>query len=61
MKNLVIWYPLFYSLLTLLGAFVGVLLDVLVTDFSLLVAKRRTKLRDKMHFAMSQTVKRAET
>jgi hypothetical protein len=58
MNYLVIYYPFLWALLAVLGAFACVLLDILIIELDVLVAKRRTKLRDKLHFSMSQSPKR---
>lgn len=52
------WIPFFWSIDVLLGAFVLILLSIYDKDFSARIEKVRVELRDKLHWAMSQSLKR---
>jgi hypothetical protein len=49
------WYPFFWGCIVALAWFVTVLIEVVYSDW---YAVKKTKLLDKAHFAMSQSVKR---
>lgn len=52
------WIPFLWSIDVLLGALVLILLSIHSKDFSARIEKARVEIRDKLHFAMSQSVKR---
>lgn len=51
-------YTMLYLLCGLLAAFIMMLVDILSDDYEITVSRRRVKLRDKAHFAMTQSPKR---
>lgn len=53
------WIPFLYALLVVLGAFILILLSIHNKDFSAKIEKTRVDLRDKLHWAMSQSPKRS--
>ena len=54
LQNLQEWYPFFWSLLMLLAMFGLVVLDILTIDTAQRADKKRTKIRDRLHFAAVQ-------
>ena len=47
--------PLLWTMLSVLAAFTVVLLDIVKTDLDRAVDIRKDKLRDKLHFSMTQS------
>lgn len=52
--SIVNFYPFFWALCVIVAAFGAVMLDIMIEDFGIVVSKRRMRLRDKAHFAMTQ-------
>lgn len=57
--NITQWYPFFWAVCGVLSQFVIFLYFVVRNEFLLIVSHRRTELRDKLHYAMSQSPKRS--
>jgi hypothetical protein len=52
------FYPFFWAVCGGLATFTVIMLDIHTTEIKAFFTKRRIRLRDKLHFAMTQTVKR---
>ncbi len=57
--NITEWYSFFWAIDVLLGASVLILLSIHNKYISAQIEKARVDLLDKLHFAMSQSVKRS--
>jgi len=53
--NIIQFYPVFWALCGITAAFGLMMLDIMITDLKKIIAKRRMKLRDKLHLAMTQS------
>lgn len=53
------YYPFFWALDVLLGALVLILFSIHNKDFAARIEKARVDLRDKLHWAMSQSLRRS--
>jgi hypothetical protein len=58
MFQLTEFYPLLWAVDGVLAAFALIILDIYYTEIKDFFAKRRMKLRDKLHFAMGQSPRR---
>jgi hypothetical protein len=61
MTNLTIYYPFFWALCVIIGAFGLMMLDIIIDDTKAFFSHRRMKLRDKFHFAMTQNPPKIES
>lgn len=53
------WYSLFWALDVVLAALVLILFSIHNKDFAARIEKARVDLRDKLHLAMSQSLRRS--
>ena len=54
MSNLSNFYPFFWALCGVTAALLVVILEIFVTEKTIFVEKRRTRIRDKLHFSVVQ-------